>query len=121
MAVTLLKHALRGQIATAARQNGNGSFSYDFFRSYDLQGVVFSIGDTKIGGIFSGFNLERSGMLTISGDIDFYLEDAFADPLDIGIEVIAGKPYPITDSWFGHLEGRVYADASRSVFVGNCT
>lgn len=50
-------------------------------------GVVFSIGDTKIGGDFSGQSSEKNGILTIEGDLNFYLDDEFADPLDIWVEV----------------------------------
>ena len=50
-------------------------------------GVVFSIGDTKIGRDFSGQSSENNGILTIEGDLDFYLDNEFADPLDIGVEV----------------------------------
>ncbi len=53
-----------------------------------MTGVVFSIGDTVIGGEFSGNVEEHHGVLTIEGSFDFYLRDEFADPADIGIEVI---------------------------------
>lgn len=53
-----------------------------------MTGVVFSIGDTVIGGEFSGSVLEQNGILTIEGSFDFYLRDEFADPADIGVEVV---------------------------------
>ena len=41
-----------------------------------------------IGGEFSGSVLEQNGILTIEGSFDFYLRDEFADPADIGVEVV---------------------------------
>ena len=110
------EQALKGQIADAARQSKGGSFSYDFHRSYKMTDVVFSLGKTTIGGVFTGRSSERFGILELSGSIDFYLRDEFVDPLDLGIEIIGGQTYPITDQWFGRLEGPVYADVSRSSF-----
>lgn len=84
----MVEERIKRQIVAKARQNPNGSFSDDFIRSYDMTGIVFSIGDTTIGGRFSGSATEESGVLTISGTLEFHLRDKFADPLDIGVEAI---------------------------------
>jgi len=78
---------LKKQIANAARSSRSGSVSYDFENTYNMTNVVFSIGDTTIGGSFSGHVSERNGILSIEGSLDLYLNDEFADPLDIGVEV----------------------------------
>ena len=46
------------------------------------------VGDTVVGGVFSGSVEERNGVLTIVGTFDFYLRNEFDDPADIGVEVI---------------------------------
>lgn len=79
---------LKDQIATAARRKRTGSFTYPFGRSYDMTSVVFSIGDTVIGGEFSGNVEEQYGVLSVEGSFDFYLRDELSDPADIGIEII---------------------------------
>lgn len=79
---------LKDQIATEARRKRTGNFSYPFGRPYDMTNVVFSIGDTVIGGEFSGSVEEQHGVLSVEGSFDFYLRDEFADPADIGVEVI---------------------------------
>ncbi len=79
---------IENHIAGLARQNKNGSFSDDFRNTYKMTGIAFSIGDTTIGGEFSGSSSEQSGILKISGELEFYLRDEFVDPLDIGVEVI---------------------------------
>ena len=79
---------LRSQIVAEARAHVNMEFMYDFGTTYDLTSVVFSIGDTTIGGVFSRFCSRRIGFLELQGQIEFYLDDKFVDPLDIG---------PITD------------------------
>lgn len=108
--------ALERQIAAEARQNVGRTFSYPFEWSYNMQSIVFSIGDTTIGGTFQGSARETApSVLNVAGTIDFYLNDEFADPLDVGIEI--GFPYPIVDAWEGALDGRIYADAARSSYA----
>ncbi|MCA0873952.1 hypothetical protein LCL97_24290 [Seohaeicola saemankumensis] len=119
-----------------------------------MTGIVFSIGDTTIGGSFSGQRVEQNGIVELSGSLDLYLNDEFADPLDVGVEVDDyrpgpilydnihkplndylrgrtglptggpqrlgirdGKPYAITGTWSGSVEGRIYADATRSKYT----
>lgn len=79
---------LKDQIATEACRKRTGSFIYPFGRPYDMTSVVFSIGDTVIGGEFSGNVEEQHGVLAVEGSFEFYLRDEFADPADIGVEVI---------------------------------
>ncbi len=79
---------LEDQIATEARNMRTGNFIYPFGRPYNMTGVVFSIGDTVIGGEFSGNVEEQHGVLSLECSFDFYLRDESADPADIGIEVI---------------------------------
>lgn len=77
---------LKDQIATEARQKRTGGFTYPFGRPYKMTSVVFSIGDTVIGGEFSGNVEEQHSALSMEGSFDFYLRDEFADPADIGVE-----------------------------------
>jgi len=79
---------MKGHIARVARSHPNGVFSDDFVNTYNMTGIVFSIGDTTIGGSFTGNCIAEFGILTVSGKFDFYLEDEFADPADVGLEVI---------------------------------
>lgn len=79
---------LKDQISTEARNKRTGSFTYPFGRPYNMTSVVFSIGDTVIGGEFSGSVEEQHGVLNVEGSFDFYLGDDFSDPADIGVEVI---------------------------------
>ena len=80
----IVEERIKNKIAVIARQSFNGSFSDHFERSYDMTGIAFSIGDTTIGGRFRGRSNENLSILSISGEIEFYLRDEFADPLDIG-------------------------------------
>jgi len=79
---------LKGNIARVAREHPNGTFSDDFVSTYNMTGIVFSVGDTTIGGRFTGNCIAEFGILTLSGQFDFYLEDEFADPADVDMEVI---------------------------------
>lgn len=50
--------------------------------------IVFSIGDTTIGrSFFGGQSVEQNGIIELSGSLELYLSDEFADPLDVGVEV----------------------------------
>lgn len=53
-----------------------------------MTGVVFSIGEAVIVGEFSDSVVEQNEILTVEGPFDFYLRDEFADPADIGVEVV---------------------------------
>ena len=146
--------ALKGQLASAARSSRSGSVFYNFKNTYDMTDIVFSIGDTTIGGSFSGQSVKQNGIIELSGSLELYLSDEFADPLDVGVDVDdyrpgsilydnthqplndylrgragpptggqqrlgvhEGKPYAITGTWSGSVEGRVYADPSRSQYA----
>ncbi len=103
------------QIALKAREKKNGSFSDNFYETYKMTDVVFSIGNTTIGGAFSGNSSEKNGILSISGKIGFYLTDEFADPLDIGVEVIdPGRT--IYENIHRPLEDRIRQRINRSIF-----
>ncbi|MEM7069124.1 MAG: phage minor head protein [Pseudomonadota bacterium] len=71
------------QIAQKARLSNSGNFTDNFKRSYDMENVVFSIGDTVIKGEISGNVSEENGVLSISGKIEFNLTDSFKDPADL--------------------------------------
>ncbi|MEM1151617.1 MAG: phage minor head protein [Pseudomonadota bacterium] len=80
--------ALKGQLANEGRNVREGSLKYEFENSYNMTGVVFSVGDTVIGGRATGSVSVQHGIVTLSGEIAFYMEDEFADPIDIGVEVV---------------------------------
>ncbi|NOD90393.1 minor capsid protein [Ruegeria sp. HKCCD4315] len=86
--MALVDKNLKDQVERAAREKRDGSFSDTFYNTYGMTGVVFSIGDTVIGGEFSVNVEEQHGVLAVEGSIEFYLRDEFADPADIGVEVI---------------------------------
>ncbi len=75
---------LPAQIANAARKHINRHFDYKFKRTYPMRDIVFSLGNTTIGGRFSGRCKHDLGWLEIDGSLEFYLRDEFRDPVDIG-------------------------------------
>lgn len=79
-------------------------------------------------GVASGTSSVQHGILTVSGTLPFYLEDAFQDVLDVlnrlpgqDFDVPGAQPYRIHDKWRGRFDGKVYADASLSRFVSDQT
>jgi len=75
---------IKGQVADAARKNIGQTFYYDFYSTYEMVNVVFSLGDTTIGGNFFGTSILKNSILHIEGNLGFYQKDEFADPLDLG-------------------------------------
>lgn len=86
--INTVQRSLQNNIAERARENPDGIFADEFINSYNMTDLAFSIGDTTIGGSFSGRASMVSGVIAISGEFAFYLQDEFIDPLDIGLEVI---------------------------------
>lgn len=81
--MSLAKRGLNGHIAREARRAPNGDFADEFERPYKMTFVSFPIGDTTIGGDFFGQSVNVGNALEVSGRIDFWLRDEFADPVDI--------------------------------------
>ena len=88
---------LPGQIADAAREDVTGFSPHDFDNTYPMRHVVYSLGDTTIGGIFSGRAKQVENALYISGSIKFFHEDEFRDPLNIGYVLKKLKIDPLID------------------------
>ena len=86
--MTEVESKLKDHVARGARRKRDGSCTDTFYNTFCMTGVVFSIGDTVIGGEFSGNVEKQHGVLIVEGSFDFYLRDEFTDPADIGIEVI---------------------------------
>jgi len=112
----IVEDRLKNQIADAARNNAGSSFFYNFGRPYDMTDLVFSLGDTVIGGFVFGKSTATFDYLNIEGTLSFYLRDAFADPIDAGIELPGHAPYPVRDDWGGRIFGQVLANNQRSQY-----
>jgi hypothetical protein len=113
---------LPGQIADEARKKQGQVLRYDFGSSYQMERVVFSIGNTVIGGLFSGHCRRDHALLEIEGVIGFYLKDMFEDPLDLGTvgfrqtEIGSGIPYAIADVWGATVSAKVLVNGDDSFF-----
>lgn len=65
----------------------------------------------------------KNDRLLITGELDFYQRDTFADPLDVEeltgreFELPGATPYPIIDLWRGALGGEILKDRSRSRYT----
>ncbi len=108
---------IKGQVADAARKNIGQPFIYNFVNIYDMINVVFSLGDTTIGGGFFGTAILKNDILHVEGTLAFFQRDEFADPLDLGFELPGSVIYPISDRWNGTLSGQVFIDRSRSKYI----
>ena len=114
---------LRGQIADEARKNQGRRFNYKFGTTYQMERRVFIVGDTLIGGLFSGRCRRDHALLEIEGVIGFYLRNMFEDPLDLGTigfrqtEIVSGTPYVIADVWGATVSARVLVNGDDSLFT----
>lgn len=93
-----------------ARQNGEGSFSYDFLNSYEFQPVVFEIGGATVAGVGSVNVVDKGEFWMIVADLDYAFSDKFTRPYDVydtgiwPLTIETGTPYYITDEWSTRLE-----------------
>lgn len=106
---------LAGQIATAARGRGPGTFTYDFEWVYDFGDVEFSHGYGTVSGLFSGFAEDHGAIYAIDGESTFKFQDEFKDPLDIGVEP-GGTPYLVTGDWTASFTAQIFKDEAASEF-----
>ena len=115
-----VENRLFGQIADAARETAGSSFSYDFGTTYEMELIVYSLGRTTIGGVATGSSqFDKTGALKLSGHCEFYLRDAFTDPVDLGIEFPGHQIYDIYDDWQGGFGGIVNIDRDVSKYKFN--
>lgn len=110
----LVRENLKGQIADEARKAPGSSFRYRFYNTYPMKPVVFSLGQTTIGGNFTGRSTVIHNRLRIVGELAFWQKDAFVDPLRLGLELPGAQPDAIEDQWGGSLSGEVLEDRARS-------
>lgn len=95
---------LLGQIADAARRKAGSSFSYDFGTTYQMEHIVYDLGNTTIKGVATGHShSEKTGGLRLAGHCKFYQSDTFNDPFDIGIDEPWSQIYHIRDTWSGRF------------------
>ncbi|MFN0115325.1 MAG: phage minor head protein [Paracoccaceae bacterium] len=109
-------HRLAGQIASNARQQGEGAISHEFRNAYDFGPVAFSHGCGVVRGYFSGVIRRHGSMLAISGRADFFISDRFGDPVGPGIEV-GGAPYAIVGNRSAEFVADVFADQDFSAYA----
>ncbi len=112
-------------------RNGEGNFIYDFNNAYEFggflssvlpsifPGVLFSLGESTVSGVFVGSSRIEQEFLVINGFITYDFFDEFTDPF-IFVEIIdlipgfdredaeglvggsadlIGKTFAITDRW----------------------
>ena len=105
-----------------ARAKASSTFSYYFHNTYSMRDIVYDVGDTTIGGTATGRSrIDQFGSLHISGSCDFYLRDAFTDPLsgsEIGMpfDLPFSTPCPIHDDWRGRISGVVRLESHETRF-----
>lgn len=119
------------QIIDAAKLVIEGPVPYDFNRTYDFggwlstffpfffDGVIFSLGDSTVKGVFDGDVRKEKGYLVINGIMSYEFIDAFTDPTSKVDELMEeegisrqeaidrlgdsvdeyGEPYAIKDTW----------------------
>lgn len=113
---------LPSQIATAARKVGSGAFYEGFRHESDMTGTVFVVGHTIIFGSIRGTCKLEDTMISLSGTLNFELNDIFIDALDVwdkhegDQDLPFSKPYKMIDAWQGRFSGRISLDEAQSLY-----
>ena len=97
-------------IIRQARENGIGSFYYNFNNSYEFQPAVFEIGGATVEGAGMVKVTDKENFWQINVDIDYAFFDRFTKPWDYAdtglwpLTINTGDPYPILGNWTTQIE-----------------
>lgn len=112
------------QVERIAQAVGNGSFSDDFFQSYDFGSVSFSLGNSTVKGKITGSVLKQDKILIVMAKVEYSFYDQFTDPASLrqhgkaGTSAsekadpyteLLGAGYNIIGDWVTEITGTVEA------------
>lgn len=81
---------VEAQIATQVRGQGPGDVDYWFENSYSFRAISYPHGQSVVRGHFIGNAIQHEDKYIISGNMYYFFDDEFTDPLDIR-EYVTGK------------------------------
>ena len=122
---------MNAQIINAARKHKSGDFAYSFNNGYGFGDYLFVFGGGVVSGVFVGTIMHENGMMRIDGEMQYFYDDVFTDPVSIRslyddnpkpeemwwierITEFGGAYFPIKDYWKTHFQAdaRIFAGAS---------
>lgn len=124
---------VNAQIIDAARKHPSGEFSYDFNQSYGFRPYLFVFGGGVVSGIFVGSVYHQDGMMQIEGNVSYFYDDVFTDPLDLRqiysknpriedmwwierITEVGGTYFSLKDYWKTSFKAQVKRDEETSIY-----
>lgn len=84
--------AVNAQIIEEARQR-EGIFGYHFDSTYEFRPYLYVFGGGTVSGVFTGNVRRDAGMMYINGEVEYFYDDTFTDPLSVR-ETIRGTSEP---------------------------
>ena len=123
-----------GQVADAARSKMDGSFVYDYARTYGFRPIAWVHGDAVVSGYFQGNVRSHQGMLSVEGNCFFDFSDVFTDPTDLMKLIRVEKPqdlplavrlgsdllgtaFHVFGNWYTRLNARFQVNRTHSRFT----
>lgn len=124
-------NAVNEQIVETAR-NHNGAFGYHFEDSYGFRPYLFVFGGGVVSGVFTGNVRFEGDMMYISGEVEYFYDDTFTDPIDARqlirgtsdpddvtalqarISDFGGKHFPVHDYWKTKFNAEAKRDRKES-------
>lgn len=85
-------NAVNAQIIEEARRH-EGAFGYNFEGSYAFRPYLYVFGGGVVSGVFTGTVRREAGMMIIAGEVEYFYDDTFTDPLDAR-ELVRGTSDP---------------------------
>jgi hypothetical protein len=124
---------VNAQIINAARKHKSGDFAYSFNNGYGFGDYLYVFGGGVVSGVFVGTVKHENGMMQIDGEMQYFYDDVFTDPLsireyfagtsdpeDIGwigqAAEFGGTYYPIKDYWKTHFHAKARIFAGSSIY-----
>ncbi|MFZ4125047.1 MAG: phage minor head protein [Rickettsiales bacterium] len=128
--------SVNSQIVETAR-NHNGAFGYYFESAPNFRLYLYVFGGGTVSGVFTGSVRHEGDMMYISGEVEYFYDDTFTDPLSVR-EVLRGtsdpkeayllerlltdgfgSQFPVHDYWKTKFEAEAKLDRNKTIYFWN--
>jgi SPP1 gp7 family putative phage head morphogenesis protein len=124
---------VNAQIIEEARRY-DGAFGYHFDSPYEFRPYLYVFGGGVVSGVFTGTVRRELGTMTIVGEVEYFYDDTFTDPLDarelvrgtsdpddatllqVRISDFGGRQFPVRGYWKTRFTAQAKLNRSDSIY-----
>jgi hypothetical protein len=129
-------NSVNSQIVETVRSH-EGPFGYYFGSAYEFKPYLYVFGGGTVRGVFAGNVRREASMMYITGEIDYFYNDTFTDPLSVrellrntsdphdatALQVrlsdFGGKQFPVRGFWKTRFTGQALLNRAGSLYQAN--